>query len=162
MALGRRRVGGSRPSQARAKRWRQRQITGTVRSDKAIQMGADTYQVVSSLLQEGADNAAATMWRRMDEFFEEVRKEWPHPGHDTSGRSTGYSRSRLALRMQQIGDSIVVSIRNDADYAIFIRQNRYKPRHLFRRVIFFPADKVAVRLAREIRDVLADPPPGSV
>lgn len=123
-------------------------------------MDPKVYKVVTELLQEGANNAATVMWTRMEEFFERILADWPHPGHDTSGKSTGYSRSRMGLKMVQVGDTLQVSVVNDADYAIYITQDRYQPRHTFRRVIFHPADEVADELVDLLGDALAKPSPG--
>lgn len=163
MAQERRRVSSGRPTVSnRVRQWRVRQVQGTPSRGKAIELDPSVFRVVNALIQKGANTAAHVFWERMERFFDEVQKEWPHPGHDTSGKSTGYSRSRLGLKMVQQGDTLMVSVSNDADYALYIVQNRFNPRHTFRRIIFHPADGVAEELVELIGDALASPNPGEV
>lgn len=150
------RIQGRPQVEVRAKQWRLRQLAGSVGRGRAVTVDPSIYKTLSAVVQEGANKAASQMAETLLEFFREVQFSWPRPGADTSGRSTGYSYSRLGLEIRQVGDTLVASLTNDADYARFIVQDAYGGQKVFRRILFGPADKMAEQLAELMGDALAE------
>lgn len=156
MARGRARISGRARVDTRAKAWRIRAISGTPQpQDAMIQVGTNVYALVDRLAQDSANKAAAVITNDMLAFFREIQRQWPRPGNDTSGRSTGYSYSQLGLKIEQVGNTLVASITNAAFYAGYIRQDDYGGEGLVKRIVFDPADEVAAALVRTIGDQLA-------
>ena len=113
------------------------------------------YQVLTDLVRVQASSAAGVITRDMLAFFRKIQGIWPRPGADTSGRSTGYSWSRLALSIEQVGEVMVARIENDAFYSALIKQDAHSEARTYRRILFDPADQVTDDMAEAIATAMA-------